>query len=150
MSTQVEGVFEVTLWSEEQTTGLEGTAKVTTARLGQRFAGGIEAETIADMVMTHGNDGTADFVGYQRVHGRIGEKSGTFVLQSTGRFDGRKHGRTSWSSLAPRPLNSRVCAALARQSHQLAPPERSPSNTSSEVTADQAPKRPLARRSHGQ
>src|SRR6266508_4993571 len=90
MRTHIEGVFEVTSWSEEQTTGLEGTAKVTTARIGQRFAGGIEAETVADMVMTYRDDGTADFVGYQRVHGRIGDKSGTFVLQNTGQFDGKE------------------------------------------------------------
>ena len=67
MPTHVEGVFEVTSWSEEESTGLEGTAKVTSARIGQRFSGGIEAETIADMVMTYRDDGTADFVGYQRV-----------------------------------------------------------------------------------
>ena len=90
MPTHIEGVFEVTSWSEEQTTDLEGTAKVTTARIGQRFAGGIEAETVADMVMTYREDGTADFVGYQRVHGRVGDRSGTFVLQITGQFDGKE------------------------------------------------------------
>src|SRR5437762_8383515 len=90
MPTHVEGVFEVTSWSEEETTGLEGTAKVTSARIGQRFSGGIEAETVADMVMTYRDDGTADFVGYQRIDGRIGDKAGTFVLQGLGEFDGKE------------------------------------------------------------
>ena len=88
MSEHLEGVFEVTSWSEEQVGGLEGAAKVTTAGIGQRFTGGIEAETRWDMVMTYRDDGTADFVGYQRLQGRIGDKEGTFVLQGLGQFDG--------------------------------------------------------------
>jgi hypothetical protein len=88
VSTHLEGAFEVTSWSEEQVGGLEGAAKVTVAGIGQRFTGGIEAETMWDMVMTYRDDGTADFVGYQRLEGRIGDKEGTFVLQGLGQFDG--------------------------------------------------------------
>jgi hypothetical protein len=88
VSTHLEGVFEVTSWSEEQVGGLDGAAKVTVAGIGQRFTGGIEAETKWDMVMTYRDDGTADFVGYQRLQGRIGDKEGTFVLQGLGQFDG--------------------------------------------------------------
>jgi hypothetical protein len=90
VSTHLEGVFDVTSWSEEQVGGLEGTAKVTTAGIGQRFTGGIEAETKWDMVMTYRDDGTADFVGYQRLQGRIGDREGTFVLQGLGQFDGKE------------------------------------------------------------
>ncbi|HLI16402.1 MAG TPA: DUF3224 domain-containing protein [Acidimicrobiales bacterium] len=84
----VEGGFEVTSWSEEPATGLEGTVRVTTARIGQRFTGGIEAETIADMVMTYRSDGTAEFVGHHRVVGSVGDRSGSFVLRATGTYDG--------------------------------------------------------------
>ena len=90
VSTHLEGVFEVTSWSEEQVGGLEGAAKVTVAGIGQRFSGGIEADTKWDMVMTYRDDGTADFVGYQRIDGRIGDKAGTFVLQGLGEFDGKE------------------------------------------------------------
>jgi hypothetical protein len=90
MSTHLEGVFEVTSWSEEQVGGPEGAAKVTTTGIGQRLTGGIEAETRWDMVMTYRDDGTADFVGYQRLQGRIGDKAGTFVLQGLGEFDGKE------------------------------------------------------------
>jgi hypothetical protein len=88
VSIHLEGAFEVTSWSEEQVGGLEGAAKVTVAGIGQRFTGGIEAETKWDMVMTYRDDGTADFVGYQRLEGRIGDKQGTFVLQGLGEYDG--------------------------------------------------------------
>lgn len=86
----VEGSFEVTSWTEEEASGLKGVAKVTRTRIGQRFAGGIEADTVADMVMTYGEDGTADFVGYQRVQGRLEDKAGSFVLQAVGTYDGHE------------------------------------------------------------
>ena len=88
MSVKVEGSFEVTSWSEEQASGLEETGKVSRATIGQRFDGGIEAETIADMVMTYREDGTAEFVGYHRVQGRVEDRAGSFVLQATGGYDG--------------------------------------------------------------
>jgi hypothetical protein len=95
MSIKVEGSFEVTSWDEDQGGGLEGTGKVSRATIGQRFAGGIDAETIADMVMTYGDDGTAEFVGYHRVQGRVEDKAGSFVLRARGGYDGTS-ARTSF------------------------------------------------------
>jgi len=88
MAHRVEGSFDVTSWNEGPVEGLGGTVKVTRASIGQRFSGGIDADTVADMVMTYREDGTADFAGYQRVVGRIGDREGTFVLQGLGEFDG--------------------------------------------------------------
>jgi len=39
--------------------------------------------------MAYGDDGSAAFVGLERVVGKIGDRSGTFVLQHTGTFDGK-------------------------------------------------------------
>ena len=90
MSAHLEGTFEVTSWSEAQTAGLEESAKVSTASIGQRFSGDIEADTISDTVMTYHDDGTAEFVAYQRVVGRIGDRSGSLVLRGFGRYDGNE------------------------------------------------------------
>jgi hypothetical protein len=90
MTRHVEGSFEVTSWSEEQTGGLEESAKVSTAAIGQRFSGDIEAETVTDTVMTYSDDGTAEFVSYQRVVGRVGSQAGSFVLRGFGRYDGHE------------------------------------------------------------
>jgi len=84
----IEGGSEVTAWTEEPASGLDGTVKVTTARIGQRFSGGIDAETVADMVMTYRPDGTAEFVGHHRVLGKVGQCSGSFVLRASGTYDG--------------------------------------------------------------
>jgi hypothetical protein len=88
MTEHVEGTFEVTSWTEEPADGLDATAKVTRATIGQRLAGGIEATTLSETVMTYRDDGTADFLGFQRVLGQIGRRAGSFVLQTVGTFDG--------------------------------------------------------------
>jgi hypothetical protein len=88
MAEHVEGTFEVTSWTEDPAGGLEDAAKVTRATIGQRFAGSVDAETVADMVMTYRDDGTADYVGFHRVVGRIGDQNGSFVLQAIGTYDG--------------------------------------------------------------
>jgi hypothetical protein len=88
MSERVDGEFEVKSWDERPAEGLEGTVKVATARIGQNFTGGIEAQTVADMVMTYRRDGTAEFVGHHRVIGRVGRRSGSFVMRASGSYDG--------------------------------------------------------------
>ncbi len=88
MTQRVEGTFKVTSWAEDDSEGLEGTVKVTRARIGERFSGGIEAETLAEMVMTYRPDGTAEFLGHHRVLGRLGDRTGSFVLRASGTYDG--------------------------------------------------------------
>jgi len=41
-------------------------------------------------MMVYREDRTADFAGYLRVEGGIGERSGSLVLLSTGEFDGKE------------------------------------------------------------
>jgi hypothetical protein len=38
--------------------------------------------------MVHREDGSASFVGLERIVGRVGNRSGSFVLQHTGTFEG--------------------------------------------------------------
>ena len=40
--------------------------------------------------MCYRPDDTADFVGLQRVDGRLGERSGSFVMRTAGTFDGKE------------------------------------------------------------
>ena len=53
------------------------------------FSGGLEGEGTVEWLMGYGEDGTAAFVGLERVVGRVDGRSGTFVLQHTGTFDGK-------------------------------------------------------------
>ena len=56
----------------------------------QTFSGGIQGEGHAEWLMWYRPDKTADFAGYLRVDGGIGDRTGTLVFQSTGAFDGQE------------------------------------------------------------
>jgi hypothetical protein len=58
-------------------------------RVTERFSGDIEGEGAVRFLQALHADGTATFVGIERVHGRIGDRAGSFLLQDTGTADAR-------------------------------------------------------------
>ena len=89
MSAHASANFKVESWNEETTVeGESGAGKLSSARVEQSLSGEIEGAGLAQWLMCYRADKTADFVGLQRVEGRIGERSGSVVLRSTGSFDG--------------------------------------------------------------
>ena len=87
MSTQITGTFKIDAWDEEPHPDDGGLAR---AVVKQTFSGDIEGEGQAEWLMWYRPDKTADFAGYLRVDGGIGERSGSLVFQSTGAFDGKE------------------------------------------------------------
>ena len=85
MSTQAKGTFKIDSWDESDEGG--GIAR---AKVAQTFSGDISGTGRTDWLMVYREDKTADFVGYLRVDGGIGDRSGSLVLQSTGEFDGKE------------------------------------------------------------
>jgi hypothetical protein len=53
----------------------------------ERFSGDIEGEGVVRFRQALHADGTATFVGIERVHGRIGDRAGSFLLQDDGTAD---------------------------------------------------------------
>lgn len=94
MATHATGKFKVTSWDEKPVH--ENGAKVTHASVEQAFSGDIEGEGSVEWLMCYREDETADFVGLQRVAGRLGGHSGSFVLQTIGSFDGSE-ARGDWT-----------------------------------------------------
>jgi hypothetical protein len=88
--------FEITGWEEETYEEIDGSAKLTLAKVTQTYAGAITGSSSVRYLMSYTSFGTATFVGIERVTGTIEEKSGTFVLQHVGEFvDGSA--RSSWT-----------------------------------------------------
>jgi hypothetical protein len=87
VSTQATGTFKIDSWDEEPHGEGGGVAR---AAVKQTFSGDIEGEGQTEWVMCYRADKTADFVGYLRLDGRIGERSGALVFRSTGAFDGKE------------------------------------------------------------
>jgi hypothetical protein len=80
--------FAITTWDEKPYSEGEGLPRLTRASIAKTYTGDVEGEGRTEYLMMYRSDGTAVFVGIERVSGRIGGKAGTFVLQRTGVFEG--------------------------------------------------------------
>ena len=85
MSTQATGTFKIDAWDEQPYAD-----KLTRAQVKATYSGDIEGQGETEWLMCYREDKTADFVGFQRIVGSIGERSGSFVFESTGAFDGKE------------------------------------------------------------
>jgi hypothetical protein len=82
--------FKIEGWDEKPFAQIEGGGKLSQASVKQQFSGDIEGEGSVEWLMCYRPDATADFVGLQRIVGRIGDRDGSFVLlQTAGTFDGK-------------------------------------------------------------
>jgi uncharacterized protein DUF3224 len=82
------GSFEVTAWGEERLEELDGGGKVTRAWGGQSYSGDLKGDGAVQWLMWYQPDGSAHFVGLWRITGSLHDRAGSFVLESSGDFDG--------------------------------------------------------------
>ena len=82
------GSFEIASWNEEPYVQIDEARKLTRAEVTQKFSGDIEGEGSVQWLMCYRTDGTADWIGMQRIVGKVSDRSGSFVLQTVGTFDG--------------------------------------------------------------
>ncbi len=90
MSTRATSKFKIEGWDEQPYVESEDGGKLTRASVKQTFEGDIAGEGEVEWLMCYRPDQTADFVGLQRVVGRVGEHWGSVVLETTGTFDGKE------------------------------------------------------------
>ncbi|HSA54187.1 MAG TPA: DUF3224 domain-containing protein [Gemmatimonadaceae bacterium] len=79
--------FAIKNWDERPFSEGEGLPRLARATVTKTYTGDIDAQAQVEYLMMYRSDGSASFVGLERVVGRIGEKTGTFVLQRTGTFE---------------------------------------------------------------
>jgi uncharacterized protein DUF3224 len=79
--------FAIKSWDEKPYSEGQDQPKLTRASVTKSFTGDLEGESHVEYLMMYRSDGTAAFVGLERVVGRLGGKSGSFVLQRTGVFE---------------------------------------------------------------
>jgi hypothetical protein len=88
MGTRAMGTAEIQSWEEEPYDEPEGGPKLARVRVTNAFRGDIEGEGTLTYLMAYGTEGAVTFVGLERVVGRLGGRSGSFVLQHRGTFAG--------------------------------------------------------------
>lgn len=89
MSAKATSSCTIESWNEDDYYTADNGGKLTRAHAKQTFSGGIEGQGDVQWLMCYRPDSTADFVGLQHVAGRVGERSGTMVLETRGTFDGQ-------------------------------------------------------------
>jgi len=79
--------FAIQSWDEKPYSEGEDLPRLTRATVTKTFTGDIEGQGHVEYLMMYRSDGSATFVGLERVVGRIGGQSGTFVLERIGAFE---------------------------------------------------------------
>lgn len=88
MKKSAKGQFAIKNWDEKPYGEGPDLPKLTRATVTKTFTGDLEGEGNVEYLMMYSSDGTATFVGLERITGRIAGKAGSFVLQRTGTFEG--------------------------------------------------------------
>jgi len=79
--------FTIKGWDEKPYSEGPGLPKLTRASVSKTYAGDIEGDGQVEYLMLYRSDGSATFVGLERVVGRVAGKGGSFVLERTGVFE---------------------------------------------------------------
>jgi hypothetical protein len=93
------GEFEIAGWEEETYSEIKDGAKLTRAAVTQTFRGDVTGTAEVQWLMSYQPSGTARYVGLMLLEGSVGGRSGSFVAETSGDFDGGKATGT-WSVLA--------------------------------------------------
>src|SRR5829696_2857971 len=80
--------FAIQSWDEKPYSEGQSLPKLTRASVTKTYTGDIAGEGQVEYLMMYRSDGSATFVGLERVIGGIAGKTGSFVLQRTGIFEG--------------------------------------------------------------
>lgn len=87
MKTNANARFAITNWDEKPYSEGPDLPKLTRASVTRTFSGDIEGYGQVEYLMMYRSDGTATFLGIERISGKLGGKAGSFVLQRTGVFE---------------------------------------------------------------
>jgi hypothetical protein len=81
----MEATFEISGWDEQPVSEWDG-GKLTHAAITKTYAGDIEGDAVLEYVLAYRSDGTAGFVGIERITGKAGDREGGLVLRQVGEF----------------------------------------------------------------
>ena len=79
--------FTIKSWDEKPYGEGDGLPKLTRAAVTKTFTGDLAGEGNVEYLMMYRSDGSATFVGLERIVGQLAGKTGSFVLQRTGVFE---------------------------------------------------------------
>ena len=87
MKNHANATFTIKSWDEKPYSEGPDLPKLTRAAVTKTFKGDLDCEGHVEYLMMYRADGSATFVGLERIVGKLDGKSGSFVLQRTGSFE---------------------------------------------------------------
>ena len=84
--TSINATFTIDQWDEQPIAEVDGAPKLSRAIVTKAYAGDIDGTSTTEWLMSYAADGTATFIGMERLEADIDGRHGTFVLQHVGRF----------------------------------------------------------------
>lgn len=87
MSNPIEATFTIENWDEQPFDVVPDTAKLTNALVTKAYRGAVNGTSATEWLMAYAADGTATFVGIERITGSVDGRSGSLVLQHVGTFE---------------------------------------------------------------
>jgi hypothetical protein len=96
MTRHATATFELTGWNEKPLDEGEVLPKMTRASVSKKFQGDVEGESKVEYLMMYRDDGTATYVGLERITGQLAGKRGSFVLLHEGVFEDGVS-KTTWT-----------------------------------------------------
>lgn len=90
MPGHAEGELRMTSWEETRTEPLTDGGRFVEVRIEEDFSGGIDGTSQWDDLLYYRSDGTAAFVTLGEIRGELDGLKGSFVVATTGKFDGER------------------------------------------------------------
>ena len=87
---RTKATFKILSWDEEPFDEPDDGPKLTRAHIKKSFYGELSGTGNLVYLMTHFESGVASFLGFEKVVGALHGRSGSFVLQHTGSYDGQR------------------------------------------------------------
>ena len=87
MTTTGKATFTTKAWDEKPYAEIDGDRKLTRTHAVFAYEGDLEGEGAVEYLMAYSPNGVGNFVGLERIVGRVSGRSGSFVGQHTGTFD---------------------------------------------------------------
>ncbi len=79
-STRAQAAFEITSWEETGYDEHPDGPKLSRATVTKTFRGEVEGTSVAELLLVQDEAGGAAYVALERVDGRVGDRSGTFIV----------------------------------------------------------------------
>jgi hypothetical protein len=86
MRAHLSATFEVKSWDEKEFDDLAELPKLTQAVVTKSYSGDVEGSSTTQWLMAYAADGSATFIGLERITGQFDGDSGSLVLQHVGTY----------------------------------------------------------------